>query len=192
MKSLRYHSTTYIVVLLLLTYNICTAQNTAQSTQGIQVGQKAPDIILSNLEGEEVSLYQLANKSVVLVDFWASWCGPCRRANPGMVKFYTEYKDYNYTKAKKGFKIVSISLDKNKKNWVNAIEADSLYWNEHLSDLGGWTSKAAQIYNVRYIPQCFLMDSEGIVIGVYSRAEQARKDLDNLIKKKNWWQRLFS
>ncbi len=166
--------------------------NAQTQNQTIKVGEQVPDIILPNAQGEEQSLYDLAKNSLVLVDFWASWCGPCRRANPGLVHFYTDYKDYKYEGARKGLKIVSISLDKSKEKWLQAIEKDSLYWDEHLSDLNGWNSLAAKKYGVRFIPQCFLMDAEGNVIGVYRKAEDARNDLDARIKKKSWWQRIFS
>ncbi len=172
--------------------NSSQAQSYSVNVDAVTVGSKVQDITLPNTKGEDVSLYSLAKKSIVLVDFWASWCGPCRRANPGMVKFYNEYKDYKYQDAKEGFKIVSISFDKSKDKWLQAIKSDSLYWSEHLSDLAGWSSEAAKTYEIKYIPQCFLIDADGTVIGVYRKAEDARQDLDKLIKKKSWWQRIFS
>ncbi len=164
--------------------------------QGIQTGLKtgdiAPDITLTSPDGEELSLYKIAHKSLVIVDMWASWCGPCRRANPSLVKFYNDYKDYKYEDARKGLKMVSISLDKSKDKWIKAIETDSLYWPWHMSDLKGWSSAAAKAYNVRFIPQCFLMDETGKVLGAYRNAAEAREILDQRVKKKSWWQKIFS
>ena len=94
---------------------------------------------------------------VVLIDFWASWCGPCRRENPNVVKLYEKYKD-------KGFEIFSISLDKDKTAWIKAIKDDNLKWTNHVSDLKYWSSEAAKLYGVSSIPSTVLIDKEGRVI----------------------------
>ena len=147
----------------------------------IKVGKPALDIRLNSPDGKEYALSDLKGK-VVLLDFWASWCGPCRRANPGMVKFYDEYKDKKYKGARKGFTIFSVSLDKNKNKWIKAIENDKLSWDWHVSDLGGWASDGAKVYGVKFVPQCFLVDGNGTIIGKYNRAEDAKADLDKLLK----------
>jgi thiol-disulfide isomerase/thioredoxin len=91
---------------------------------------------------------------VVLIDFWASWCGPCRRENPAVVAAYNKFKD-------KGFDIYSVSLDQDKGRWVGAIAQDGLVWKSHVSDLKGWQSAASAIYGVQSIPAQFLLDKEG-------------------------------
>jgi hypothetical protein len=104
-------------------------------------------------------------------------------ANPDLVKFYKKYSAKKFKKAKKGFTIVSVSLDKNKEPWMQAIEKDGLIWPFHMSDLGGWQSKAAAIYGVMFVPQAFLIDANGVVIGKYNRAEDCVKDLEKLMNK---------
>ena len=93
----------------------------------------------------------------MLIDFWASWCGPCRKENPNVVKTYNKYKD-------DGFTILSISLDTDQQKWLGAIQADGLIWPNHVSDLGGWNSKVSRQYNVSSIPFTMLIDAEGNIV----------------------------
>jgi thiol-disulfide isomerase/thioredoxin len=118
-------------------------------------GGEAPDIVMDNLEGESIKLSELRG-NVVLIDFWASWCGPCRRENPNVVRVYNKYND-------KGFEILGVSLDRTKDKWAAAIEKDGLTW-LHVSDLKGWQNEAAQLYGVRSIPHTVLLDREGKII----------------------------
>lgn len=120
------------------------------------VGDVAPDIQLPNPEGKIIKLSSLKGK-VVLLDFWASWCGPCRMENPNVVKAYQKYKD-------KGFTVFSVSLDNDKAKWLKAIEADKLEWSNHVSDLKGWQSTVARLYGVSGIPSTFLLDKEGNIV----------------------------
>lgn len=156
---------------------------TAQNPK-ITVGTTAPELVFNNPEGKAISLRKINSKKYLLVDFWASWCGPCRRANPGLVKFYKTYSHKKFTGAKKGFDILSVSLDKEKEAWVAAIQKDSLYWSNHMSDLKGWHSEAAKEYAVQYIPQAFLLDPNGKVIGAYLTADQAIPDIEKLVDNK--------
>lgn len=150
----------------------------------INLETQAPELKFNNPEGKSISLKTINKDKYILVDFWASWCGPCRRANPGLVKFYQDYSKKKFVGAKKGFDILSISLDKDQTAWVNAIKQDSLYWQHHMSDLKGWTSEAAGIYGVQYIPQAFLLDPNGKVIGKYMTADQAIPDIEKLVSNK--------
>lgn len=118
-------------------------------------GSVAPDFTQKSPEGEDVSLSDFRGK-VVLIDFWASWCGPCRRENPKVVKLYEEYKD-------QGFEILGVSLDRKKDRWLKAIEADGLVW-PHVSDLKGWQNEVAQLYGVGSIPHTVLLDREGKIV----------------------------
>lgn len=118
-------------------------------------GGAMPDIKLKTPEGKEVALSSLKGK-LVLVDFWASWCGPCRKENPNVVKLYNEYKS-------KGFEIYSVSLDEEKDKWVKAIEKDGLKW-IHVSDLGGWNSSVCKQFNISSIPYTILVGKDGNVV----------------------------
>ena len=119
------------------------------------VGEIATDFSAPTPDGKELSLKDLRGK-VVLVDFWASWCGPCRRENPNVVAAYNKFKD-------KGFDILSVSLDNNRERWLGAIEQDGLVWH-HISDLKGWGSVPAQLYKVTGIPFTMLVDRDGKII----------------------------
>jgi len=143
--------------------------------RGVMVGSEAPDITLNNPQGKVVSLSSLRGK-YVLIDFWASWCGPCRMENPNVVRMYNKYKD-------KGFEIYSVSLDRDKDPWLKAIEKDGLTWT-HVSDLKYWQSAAAQQYGVTAIPATFLLDKEGKIIAKNLRGESLERKLDELLQNK--------
>ncbi len=135
----------------------------AVKMKAVAVGQKAPDFTLNDPEGNPVSLYSKVGSKLLLVDFWAAWCGPCRRENPNVVKVYKEFN-------KKGFDVFGVSLDQKKDDWVRAISDDKLTWT-HVSDLQYWNSAAAKTYAVNAIPANFLLDENGIIIGRNLREE---------------------
>jgi len=135
-------------------------------------GSEVPEINLPNPEGEMVPLSSLRGK-VVLIDFWASWCKPCRRENPNVVAAYEKYKD-------KGFAIYGVSLDRSKEAWVRAIEQDNLNWTQ-VSDLKFWQSEAAQDYGVSGIPFALLIDEEGKVIGKNLRGRELHTKLEEVL-----------
>ena len=137
------------------------------------VGDVAPDITLTSPSGETMSLSSLRGK-VVLLDFWASWCGPCRRENPNVVKVYDDYKE-------EGFTVFSVSLDKDKGRWTQAIAKDNLTWGNHVSDLRGWSSSAAALYAVRSIPSTFLIDQNGVIVNKNLRGHQLETAVKKLI-----------
>lgn len=144
-----------------------------QSLMNTAIGRPAPDIKLQTPEGKEKSLSELKGK-IVLIDFWASWCGPCRKENPSVVAAYKKYSS-------KGFDIYSVSLDQNKEKWTAAIEQDGLVWNSHVSDLAGWNSSAAALYGVRSIPAAFLIDKEGKIVAKNLRGPALETKLAELL-----------
>ena len=142
--------------------------------KGVSVGSEAPEIALPTPAGPIMRLSDLRGK-YVLIDFWASWCGPCRRENPNVIKTYAAYKD-------KGFEIFGVSLDQEKSAWINAIAKDQLTW-PHVSDLQYWNSVAAQAYQVSSIPMTFLLDPQGKIIAKGLRGDSLNQYLANLFTK---------
>jgi peroxiredoxin len=136
----------------------------------VSVGQPAPAFELPTIDGKLVKLSDLKGR-MVLLDFWASWCGPCRQENPNVVKAYNSFKD-------KGFTVLGVSLDDSKEDWANAVKEDNLTWT-HVSELKRWDSKVAAMYKVEGIPASFILDATGKIVAKNLRGV----DLENFLNK---------
>jgi thiol-disulfide isomerase/thioredoxin len=133
-----------------------------------------PKISLKTPDNKTLNLSSLKGK-YVLVDFWASWCGPCRRENPNVVKLYKKYR-------KKNFTVYSVSLDEDGTKWKQAIKMDNLIWPNHVSDLKGWQSSVVPMFNIQGIPYTVLVNPEGKIIGINLRGQELENKLEEIFK----------
>ncbi len=148
---------------------------------GANVGDIAPNIEMAGVDGKMMSLKDLRGK-VVLIDFWASWCGPCRHENPNVVEAYNKYKSAKF-KEGKGFEIFSVSLDAYKEAWVKAIDQDKLDWKYHVCDFKKWSNDAARLYKVNSIPTNVLIDANGVILAKNLRGMQLHTEIDKIVVK---------
>ena len=144
------------------------------SSRKLAVGTPAPEIIMNTPDEKPLALSSLKGK-VVLIDFWASWCGPCRAENPNVVKAYNKYKS-------KGFDIYSVSLDKDMDKWKQAIKSDGLIWKNHVCDFKFWQSPVVALYNFNAIPTSILIDKDGNILAKNLRGEALDKKLEEVLK----------
>ncbi len=143
--------------------------------KAVSVGQKAPDFTMNDTSGNPVSLSSKLGPKLLLVDFWAAWCTPCRQENPNVVKVYNAFH-------KKGFDILGVSLDQKKEDWLKAIADDKLTWT-HLSDLKYWGNEAAKLYAVNSIPSNFLLDETGTIVGRNLRGDDLYQKVKEVLGK---------
>ncbi len=153
-----------------------TMKQQRQANDILAPGNVAPDFEELMVDGKTMMKLSDLRGKVVLLDFWASWCGPCRRDNPHVVGLYEKYKD-------RGFTVMSVSLDKNKDNWIAAIEKDNLTWPNHVSDLQQWSSRVGRMYGVSSIPFTVLIDKEGKIVQTKLRGEALTAELERLLGK---------
>lgn len=142
----------------------------------VAIGMKAPDFTLNDVNGNPVALSSKIGSKLLLIDFWAAWCGPCRRENPNVVKVYNQFN-------KKGFDVLGVSLDKTRDAWLKAIADDKLAWT-HVSDLQYWSNAAARLYGVNSIPANFLLDETGTIIAKNLREAALYDKVNELLGKK--------
>jgi thiol-disulfide isomerase/thioredoxin len=173
----------HVIGFIIGTFFLITANHSfaqAERDEGLHIGNILPDLTMNDPDGNPISLSDLRG-NIVFVDFWASWCRPCRKENPVVVATYKNYSEKEFKNAE-GFKIFSVSLDKTKDDWVKAIEDDGLIWDEHVSDLKGWRSPAAKTFNIRAIPMNYLINQDGVIIAKNLRGHQIEENLKNLVK----------
>ena len=146
-----------------------------EKREALAPGNQAPDFTLNDPDGNPVTFSEFyAKNKVTMVDFWASWCGPCRQFNPTLTQIYAKYN-------KKGFGILGVSLDSDKDKWVEAIAKDKLVW-KHVSDLKFWDSEAGKLFNISSIPQSYFVDSEGKILLASPSEEQIESFLEEYLK----------
>lgn len=161
---MRKKTSAVFVMAFLLMANVVQAQ--------IKQGYKAPEVALPAATGDTIRLSSLKGK-VVLLDFWASWCGPCRISNKGLVKLYPKYKD-------KGFEILGVSLDEDRKDWQQAVKKDKINWLQ-VNDNGGWESGTASRWGINAIPTSYLIDKDGTLVAMDLEGKELEKALKQLL-----------
>jgi peroxiredoxin len=149
------------------TWEVLTIKERNRALKAVDIGEKAPDFTLNDMNGKPVSLSSKTGSKLLLVDFWAGWCAPCRKENPNLVRIYQRYKE-------QGFEILGVSLDRTREEWAKAVTADSLSWTQ-VSDLQYFNSKVAGLYSVTSIPANFLLDRNGIIIAKNLRGDELSK-----------------
>ncbi|MEG0519155.1 MAG: TlpA disulfide reductase family protein [Bacteroidales bacterium] len=155
--------------------NIANLEKTINTIKALQPGMQAPDFTQNDPEGNPVKFSDVYSKNkVTMVDFWASWCGPCRAFNPTLVKIYKEYN-------KKGFQILGVSLDTKQDAWLKGIQDDKLTW-MHVSDLGGWQNAVGDLYYVKFVPQNIFVDQTGKIIKRHATEEEIVALLNETLK----------
>ena len=156
------------------------SQAATEAIVGLELGNKAPELAFPSPDGKTINLSDYRGK-LVLIDFWASWCMPCRIENPNLVKVYDTYKNKKF-KGGEGFTIYSVSLDLKKEAWITAIKDDGLSWEAHVSDLKGWNAVPAAMYQVMSIPANLLIDGQGIILAKNLRADALESTVKGLLE----------
>lgn len=172
-----------IVTLFILSNNLFAQKKI--NLEGIKIGNVAPEIILPDVKGDTVQLSQIKDK-IVLINFWASWCSPCRKKAPYLIDIFENYKDTHFENGEIGFEIVSVSLDRNDIAWKNSIKKDGIDNFINIGDMKGWKSTAAKSYKIKSIPSSVLLDGDGKIIAINPSPKDLNKKLKRM-KKTSWF-----
>lgn len=172
----------FIVLCLVLTCSPekLPAQKRNTPKTGIEIGDIAPNIMMQDVNGSTLSLYDLRG-NIVLITFWAAWCRPCRHENKEIAEIFRTFQNEKFDNGA-GFRIFSVSLDKNRENWISAIKNDGMVWSEHVSNLNGWESPVAKTYDIRSIPANLLIDKDGVIISKNANVDRLEEILNQLIE----------
>lgn len=176
-------SVTIIITLFFLLANNLVAQKKS-NLEGIEVGKMAPEIELPTADGDDFKLSQLKDK-IVLINFGASWCAPCRKKSPELIEVFNKYRDTDFDDGEKGFEIVSVSLDRNEIAWKNSIAKDGTGGFLNVGDMNGWKCSAAVTYNIKSIPSSVLLNGQGKIIAINLSPQDLKKKLKRM-KKGGW------
>ncbi len=153
---------------------------------GIYVGDQAPEIEIPTVTGDDFNLSQLQGK-VVLLNFWASWCAPCRKKAPALLALHEEYKNEEFNNGETGFEIVCVSLDRNQAAWENGIQKDQIDGLVNVGDMKGWKSEAARTYNIKRIPAMVLINGNGEIVALNPGTKDLNKKLKRMKKSRWFW-----
>ena len=170
-----------IIIALFFLLSINLHGQKKANLEGIEIGDMAPEIALPTVDGGDFKLSQLHGK-LVLINFWASWCAPCRKKSPKLLEVFDMYKTADFDDGEKGFEIVNVSLDKNQIAWENSIKKDSIGGLLNVGDMKGWNCEAAKSYNIRKIPSSVLLDGEGKIIAINLSPQDLQKKLKRMEK----------